>query len=532
MVSLEATAGCLSDDRSSVGWEWATGLAVVDFDVDVGHVLRELCPSDQLLSAADSSSLCFSAMPDSSSGSGLGDSCFAFRLVREGAGPLWGFSFFRSARDPSCKRGVSQRAVVLLTPLPLFTLFHAAVTIIGTAYFLHPSSEEGGGAVLREAYAQLSSWRTPHAPELCEGSTAVHLSLLGQPLVLQLVAARRRPACALACPLVGREGVYVAELSEVHAARGLGGLMWTLWQLLLSGESVVVLAPEPAQAAPLPKPQTLHPLNPVLPSVAFPQATELVLALTSLISPLAFMSDFRQPSTPLHISCRLTSLYSPYLSVHAPEWDRYGNFGPSPGCGVLFGATNPVLARSPPAWQSLLVLAEATPNPYPNVSPTHALAAPAVVTSVSGDVVEALASALGASPELYGSRVASWTTQADCFLLPDERLLRQLSTKGSSEQTQAQLLREHFEWLTTSFLEPLERFCTMGSCHLRQPVGGSTLMLQKWDPATQARFLKEIESLEPPPLPRSLVPQRAHLLKLYSAFLRTPHFTHWWGCRR
>jgi hypothetical protein len=48
----------------------------------------------------------------------------------------------------------------------------------------------------------------------------------------------------------------------------------------------------------------------------------------------------------------------------------------------------------------------------------------------------------------------------------------------------------------------------------------------------QARFLKEIEELEPPPLPRSLVPQRADLIKLYTSFLRTPHFTHWWECQR
>ena len=36
-----------------------------------------------------------------------------------------------------------------------------------------------------------------------------------------------------------------------------------------------------------------------------------------------------------------------------------------------------------------------------------------------------------------------------------------------------------------SFLEPLARFCTMGSLHMRQPAGGSTLMLQKWGPHTQ-----------------------------------------------
>ncbi|KAL1512261.1 hypothetical protein AB1Y20_005523 [Prymnesium parvum] len=480
MVSLEAIAGCLG--VRSTTWEWVTALAVVDFDVDVGHIMRDVCPSPKVLSESDTATLCFAAMPDSSTGSGLGDDVFAFRLLRSGSSPLWGFSFFRSARDPSCKRGVSQMAVVLLTPLPLFRLFRLAVTRIADAYFAQQHAGPGGGAVLREAHAQLACWATPRATDPMLSLSAVALPLLGQQLTLQLVRARCGPACAVPCAFLGPEEVYVAERSNVDALCGLGSLVWTLWQLILCGESIVVLAPSPEQA------------------------TELVLALTSLISPLAFMSDFR-----------------PYLSVHAPEWDRYGSFGPPPGSGVILGATNPVLARSPPAWQSLLVLAE---EPVRPPAPSGA--------ATLRDSLEALTPVFGvsASAEVHGERVASWTTQADCFLRPDDRLLRQLGQKSAGDDVQGQLLREHFEGLTASFLEPLERFCTMGSLHLRQPIGGSTLMLQKWGPQTQARFLKEIENLEPPPLPRSLVPQRAHLLKLYAAFLRTPHFTHWWECQR
>ena len=58
------------------------------------------------------------------------------------------------------------------------------------------------------------------------------------------------------------------------------------------------------------------------------------------------------------------------------------------------------------------------------------------------------------------------------------------------------------------------------------------MMMQEWSYETQTRFLRELEKLEPPPLPRSIVPQRADLLKLYTAFLRTPHFAHWWQQRR
>ena len=50
-MRLEAIAGCLGVRSSS--WEWVTALAVVDFDVDVGHVLRDVCPSPEVLSEAD-----------------------------------------------------------------------------------------------------------------------------------------------------------------------------------------------------------------------------------------------------------------------------------------------------------------------------------------------------------------------------------------------------------------------------------------------------------------------------------------------
>ena len=63
----------------------------------------------------------------------------------------------------------------------------------------------------------------------------------------------------------------------------------------------------------------------------------------------------------------------------------------------------------------------------------------------------------------------------------------------------------------------------------REPLG---LMLHEWSYEAQTRFLREVEAMEPPPLPRSIVPQRADLLRLYTAFLRTPHFAQWWESRR
>ena len=107
---------------------------------------------------------------------------------------------------------------------------------------------------------------------------------------------------------------------------------------------------------------------------------------------------------------------------------------------------------------------------------------------------------------------------------------------AGEESSAERLLREHFEQLTLSFLQPLETFTSMGSLSLRAPPtaaeAGSGLMMHDWSYEGQSRFLRELEKLEPPPLPRSLVPERAALLRLYTSFFRTPHFALWWERRR
>ena len=46
------------------------------------------------------------------------------------------------------------------------------------------------------------------------------------------------------------------------------------------------------------------------------------------------------------------------------------------------------------------------------------------------------------------------------------------------------------------------------------------------------RFLVELRDLQPPPLPRTAVPERAALVTLYARFLATEHFRLWWEDRR
>ena len=430
---------------------------VVNFDVDEGHVL-EWSSSTSALNQADGNNLCLQAMPDSQPVSGgLGDMRFAFRFFLSATKkPLWGFSFFRARRTAEARRGVFQKALVLLTPLPLFELFRAAVALLAETYFAH------GVDALRDGVKELQQWPTV----LAAGTHTV--PLLGQTLSVKCVTCEPGPVYSLpasggglwtprAAPGGADSGTAAGGdelaggamgLREARATRALcplGESCWTLWQLMLTGESLAVLTPSPHQCS------------------------DIVLALPALIAPLACMSDLR-----------------PYLCVHAPEWDQQlAGKGPPPGSGVLAGATNPMLARAPPPWLTLLTSAEpptggggggggsggsgsgggGSGRLSRNSSFTQNLG----LGWMFGEDNGGGGSGGGGDGEESPFEV-SWTTSVEVAVRPDERVLRQLrglsspaterrsaksAREADDEDGRARLLREHFEQLTASFLQPL-----------------------------------------------------------------------------
>ncbi len=242
--------------------QWISTCAVVAFDVDVGHVLEAV--AGEALDAADEATLCTVAMPDSQpSSGGLGDVCFAFTLLRDADREmLWGFSLFRAKRDPNCKRGVFQKAVVLLSPLPFFRLFRSAVTQLAEAYF------RTGVDALHEAIRHASAWPAPREPGTLELPF-----VQGRQLSLYLAPCGTGPAYAYHLrPRSGSDSDAACEAAEggasdesrdgkaqvealreplgLGALRPLGRACWTLWQLMLMGESIVVRRPR----RPLPPP--------------------------------------------------------------------------------------------------------------------------------------------------------------------------------------------------------------------------------------------------------------------------------------
>ena len=179
---------------------WLRGIAVVDFNVDVGCVVEAAHPAD-LLGEEEGKLLCHCAFPDSNSDL-LGDTLFAFRLplgkyldaggaaaaagqdeagedgegrgverarVSSSASPSsfalpptdgfqYGVSFFRQTRDASRDRGFFQKALVVLSLHPIVDAMADLVRVVTPIFF------DFGPGVLEAAFHNVAAW-----PEMLPG---------------------------------------------------------------------------------------------------------------------------------------------------------------------------------------------------------------------------------------------------------------------------------------------------------------------------------------------------------------------------
>uniref|UniRef100_U3K9Y1 DENN domain containing 6B n=1 Tax=Ficedula albicollis TaxID=59894 RepID=U3K9Y1_FICAL len=186
-----------------------------------------------------------------------------------------------------------------------------------------------------------------------------------------------------------------------------------LWELMLLGEPMVVMAPSPSVSS------------------------EMVLALTSCLAPLRYCCDFR-----------------PYFTIHDSEFKEYTTRTQAPP-NIVVGVTNPFFIKTLQHWPHILRVGE---------------------LRMAGDLpkqvkVKKLAKlkTLDTKPGIY--------TSYKTFLHKDKtlikRLLKGIQRKRPSE-VQSALLRRHLLELTQSFIIPL---VSAGTCQGRESwmvwVGGT-----------------------------------------------------------
>ncbi|KAE8616905.1 hypothetical protein XENTR_v10008925 [Xenopus tropicalis] len=410
-----------SPSGSRLPWEgfsaWLDGICVVTFDLELGQAMELVYPLNVKLTEKEKTSICYLSFPDSYSGC-LGDTQFTFRmrrsagqrscpfqenekynretpvtLQRDGA-HFYGYVYFRQVRDSSVKRGYFQKSLVLLSSLPYTNLFHTILQLIAPEYFnkLDPCLE----AVCN----QIDRWPLP------EPGVLLSLPIMG--LVLQVRIPSRSDLMETNVINEHQEdrleppshSLIVHDVDLFRALQSVLMNLQMLWELVLLGEPLVIMAPSPTISS------------------------EIVLALISCISPLKFSSDFR-----------------PYFTIHDNEYKEYTTRTQAPP-SLLLGVTNPFFIKTLQHWPHILRVGE---------------------PRMSGDLPKQVKLKKTAKLKTLDTKAGMYTSYKP-FLHKDKTLIKQLMKglqKKFPSSTLSSILRKHLFELTQSFILPLERY--MGS---------------------------------------------------------------------
>uniref|UniRef100_A0A8C9R6B1 DENN/MADD domain containing 6B n=1 Tax=Scleropages formosus TaxID=113540 RepID=A0A8C9R6B1_SCLFO len=378
---------------------WLECVCVVTFDLELGQAIE--VHHDQHRHHNHQTSICYMSFPDSYSGC-LGDTQFSFRL-RQSVGQkgsrfgpedtynrdapvtlqrevahYYGFVYFRQVKDVSVKRGYFQKSLVLVSRLPYVNLFHSLLQLIAPEYFekLEPCLE----AVCNE----IDQWPSP-VPGMTLNLPVMGVVMQVPPSLPTFLAEGRVPH------------VFCSGLDLFRCFQSLLIHIQMLWELMLLGEPVVIMAPSPTVSS------------------------ETVLALVSSISPLKYCCDFR-----------------PYFTIHDSEFKEYTTRTQAPP-NVILGVTNPFFIKTFQYWPHVIRLGE---------------------LKMSGDLPKQLKVKKLAKLKTLDTKSGVYTAYKT-FLHKDKalikRLLKGIQRKRPSE-AQCAILRRHLLELTQSFIIPLERY--------------------------------------------------------------------------
>ncbi|KAK9890143.1 hypothetical protein WA026_008949 [Henosepilachna vigintioctopunctata] len=311
--------------KTNITWEnfknWIHCICIVTFDLELGQALESIFPSDVTLSKQETSNICYLAFPDSNSGC-MGDTNFIIRLhssplnrnlkkehivynhkcssiLQIDPAFLWGFVYFRQVKDPNLPRGYFQKSLVVLTHLPFNNLFSKILGLIAPEFF------ENGDLSLETVCYSIDKWPAP---------------VPGVPLSLPLLGSVYQMKIPMKANCINKTSYSISENLENHIQAAVEDLnlftilqpvlshIHLLWELILTSEPLVVMAPSPTLCS------------------------NMVLALTRIIAPLQYCGDYR-----------------PYFTIHDSEFKQFTSKSPVPP-PVILGVTNPFFAKTLHHW--------------------------------------------------------------------------------------------------------------------------------------------------------------------------------------
>jgi hypothetical protein len=254
---------------------WLYCVAVVSFHATRGHVLETVHPKHQVrLPEEELRSIAHFSLPDTTIDT-EGDISYSFRYRTRAGGFSYGAVFFRQSKDASSTRGYMQKSLVAVCRSA--ESLHVASEFVRV---LAPLLFAYGDDILEVACAECKSWPAPI-------ETGNVLAVAGTQIVSQPY-----PSAHL-----------FQDIPLFSTFGSLSVALWLLWELVLTGQQVLILGPTPDRCS------------------------KAVLGVCSLIAPIPLALDFR-----------------PFFTLFDADFAALSH--PENKAPMVIGGTNPFLLRS------------------------------------------------------------------------------------------------------------------------------------------------------------------------------------------
>ncbi|PIN05760.1 hypothetical protein CDL12_21695 [Handroanthus impetiginosus] len=450
--------------------QWVVAFCIIRFDLEQGQLIEECYPPG-CLTQNEELEVSFSSFPDSVSQhhnrSSIHDCIFFFRIRRD-RGPqisntseivevdsnissqkptradvqkgkshnsynsrfLYGFVFNRQRHDERLKRGGEQKSVVILSYYPYTSVFRPLLQIMGPLYF------DIGSKALNYIAAYVSKWPTPvpgQQMELPIGNASLKVNLPPSHSLPSDSGLFEDSASSLAPLLPSNLSVPQGLFHDSDlfgTFRGLLMQLWKLWELILVGEPILIIAPTP------------------------PQCCEAVAGLVSLVAPLLFSVDFR-----------------PYFTIHDPEFAHLNSLQDGSSYPpMILGVTNLFFLKSLRNMPHIVSVGSPAANssrlPFGSKASSGGLPGQHEgINSLRKFTPSNFLNAVrlrrdGPLCLMTEHKEAIWTNYSP-VIKPDTSILNRLIDAGLSPRVEESMsvvnndiLRRHFLELTTNFLAP------------------------------------------------------------------------------
>ncbi|KAE9602253.1 hypothetical protein Lal_00049660 [Lupinus albus] len=422
---------------------------------------------------------------------------------------MYGYVFNRQRHDERLKRGGEQKSVVILSHSPYSSVFRPLLQIVGPLYF------DMGKKALEHIAAYVSAWPAPvpgKQMDLPIGNATLKVNLPpAHSFSVENGLVSFDESASSAAPLPSnnqstQQGLF-HDSDLFGTFRGLLLQLWLLWELLLIGEPILIIAPTP------------------------PQCCEAVASLVSLVAPLICSVDFR-----------------PYFTIHDPDFAHLNSIQEGEAFPpMVLGVTNLFFLKALRNIPHIISVG----SPPPNLNRVS-LSTRSTTDRVSGKPggfglrqlslnkfsPSSLLSAVklrrdGPLCLMTEHKEAIWSTYS-ATTKPDTSVLNRLIDAGVTPRVEEsmsvvnnEILRRHFLELTTNFLAPFSPYFRTTA-----PSEGSSPYVDPppLPPFNADEFLASLSARGPGKF--LLKRMKSNWLDLYRRFLNGPNFMPWFRWRR